>query len=244
MRTCAEVARQIISSPYNRRTLDLGGRSVLRLFLRADQALIALYDAHAAELVAAAKALSTLMKGLGEGANDLRELAAEIDTIEKRADEFTRQATQHLRQRWLTPFDREEMHELLTAMDDCLDLMQDCAQSVSLYDLKRVSPEARQLADLGLACAERVQGAVSLLPKAKTHGEAILRLCEEIDRLESEADCVMRHAMSRLFRTERDAVHLIKMKAIYELLESITDRCEDVANLMESLVIGKGLAGR
>ncbi len=211
---------------------------MLRLLLRADKAFIALYDAHAAEIVAGAKALNALMKALGEGAGDLRELTAEIDAIERRADEFARQATRHLHRRWFAPFDREEMHELITTMDDCLDLMQDCAQSVSLYDVKRVSPEVGQLADLCLACAQRVQGAVSLLPKAKTQGEAILRLCEEIDRLESDADRVMRNAMSRLFRTERDAVHLIKTKAIYELLETITDRCEDVANLLESFVIG------
>jgi len=199
-----------------------------------------LFDAHAGEIVQGARALLALMKGLGEGAHDLRELAASIDEIERRADTVTRQTVQLLHRSFVTPLDREEIHSLISTMDDCLDLMQDCAESVSLYDIKRVPPEATQLAEICLSCAERVQAAVALLSNAETNGEAILRLCEEVERLESDADRVMRSAMSRLFRTERDAIHLIKMKAIYELLETISDRCEDVTNVLEGIVIDNG----
>jgi uncharacterized protein Yka (UPF0111/DUF47 family) len=92
-----------------------------------------------------------------------------------------------------------------------------------------------RLADIAVKCAERVKDVVKLLGEEKSSPEAITKTCEEIDRLESDADRVMRSAMSRLFREEQDVREIIKMRAIYELLESITDRCEDVANLAEGI---------
>jgi len=85
-------------------------------------------------------------------------------------------------------------------------------------------------------CCERVRTAVNLLSNVKD-AEAILKTCQEIDRLESDADRVMRAAMSKLFRDENDVKQLIKLRTIYELLETITDRCEDVANLIEGIVL-------
>jgi uncharacterized protein Yka (UPF0111/DUF47 family) len=121
-------------------------------------------------------------------------------------------------------------------MDDILDLIQDVAESAMLYDLQRVTPEAQQLADLNQMCCDRVRTAVSLLPSME-NADAILKICKEIDRLESDADRVMRSAMSKLFRDEADVRQLIKLKAIYELLESVSDKCEDVANMIEGVVL-------
>lgn len=195
-----------------------------------------LFNAHAAQIAEGGKELVALMNSLGEGASDLRSHAAAIDVIEKKADVYTRDTIQLLHRTFVTPLDREEIHKLISNMDDILDLMQDTAESVSLYDVKSVPPEAKQLAEICLACAERVKSAVALLPKME-NAATILKICEEIDRLESDADRVMRSAISKLFRTERDAVTLIKMKAIFELLETITDRCEDVANVIQGIVI-------
>ena len=121
-------------------------------------------------------------------------------------------------------------------MDDILDLTQDVAESVMLYDIQWVTPEAIQLAQLSQMCCERVRSAVRML-EDMDNAEAILKLCAEIDQLESDADRVMRSAMSKLFRDESDVRQLIKMKAIYELLETLTDTCEDVANLLEGVVL-------
>ncbi len=195
-----------------------------------------LFNLHAAEIVEGAKELVALMNSLGEGASDLRDHAEAIDAIEKRADGHTRETINLLHKTFITPLDREEIHQLISNMDDCLDLMQDAAESVSLYDIKTVTPEAKQLAEICLACADRVKSAVALISNMD-NAATILRICEEIDRLESDADRVMRSAISKLFRTERDAVNLIKMKAIYELLETITDRCEDVANVIQGIII-------
>ena len=121
-------------------------------------------------------------------------------------------------------------------MDDILDLMQDVAESIVLYDIRRITPESKQLAEICQMCCERVRAAVSLLQNVKD-ADAILKTCHEIDRLESDADRVMRAAMSKLFRDESDVKQLIKLRTIYELLETITDRCEDVANLIEGIVL-------
>ncbi|MBL8310971.1 MAG: DUF47 domain-containing protein [Burkholderiales bacterium] len=195
-----------------------------------------LFNLHAHEIVEGGKELVALMNALGEGATDLRDHANAIDAIEKRGDTYTREAIQLLHKTFITPLDREEIHQLISNMDDVLDLIQDVAESVSLYDIKTVTPEAKQLAEICLQCSERVKSAVALLPNMD-NAATILKICEEIDRLESDADRVMRSAISKLFRTEREAVQLIKLKAIYELLETVTDRCEDVANVMQGIVI-------
>ena len=159
-----------------------------------------------------------------------------VGYIEHETDTITHRCVEALHKTFITPLDREEIHQLISNMDDVLDLMQDVAESVSLYDIKAVTPEAKQLAEICLQCSERVKSAVALLPNMD-NAATILKICEEIDRLESDADHVMRSAISKLFRTERDAVQLIKLKAIYELLETVTDRCEDVANVMQGIVI-------
>ena len=131
--------------------------------------------------------------------------------------------------------DRDHIHQLVNAMDDICDLIQDTTETLTLYDIRRITPEAARLADIAVKCAERVQEVVALLAKQDDSTDALTKTCEEIDRLESDADRVLRSAMSRLFREEQDVRELIKLKEIYELLEAITDRCEDVANLAEGI---------
>jgi uncharacterized protein Yka (UPF0111/DUF47 family) len=121
-------------------------------------------------------------------------------------------------------------------MDDILDLLEDAAQTISLYNIKAITPEAKRLAELCLSCTEKVKISVSLLHNMD-NSEKILAVCKEIDRLESDADHVMRAAMSKLFRDEPDVRNLIKLKAIYEILETVTDRCEDVANIIEGIIV-------
>jgi uncharacterized protein Yka (UPF0111/DUF47 family) len=121
-------------------------------------------------------------------------------------------------------------------MDDILDMMEDAAQTVSLYDIQTITPEAQRLAELCLACSEKVQEAVSLLHNMN-NSRQILEICEEVDRLESDADHVMHAAVSKLFRDEPDVRNVIKLKAMYEFLENVTDLCEDVANIIEGIVV-------
>ena len=168
--------------------------------------------------------------------DDLEHRVHAIESIEKQADKITYAALDLLHKTFITPLDRDDIHKLITRMDDILDLMEDAAQTISLYDIKSITPEAKRLAELCQSCCEKVLAAVSLLHNMKNARE-ILNICSEIDKLESDADHVMRAAMSKLFRDEPDVRTLIKLKAIYEILETVTDRCEDVANIVEGIIV-------
>jgi predicted phosphate transport protein (TIGR00153 family) len=191
-----------------------------------------LFNAHAERIVEGGRELAAMIGTFTE----LDAHAQRIDTIERAADKVTHETIALLHKTFITPFDRDQIHQLITTMDDILDLIQDVAESVALYDLRRATPEARQLAEINQMCCERVKTAVGLLTNIK-HPDAILKCCEEIDRLESDADRVLRGAMSKLFRDEPDVKQLIKLRTIYELLETISDRCEDVANIIEGIVL-------
>ena len=133
----------------------------------------------------------------------------------------------------------EKIHALINGMDDIVDLLQDATETLSLYDVRKLTEDVLRLGEISAKCCERVQHAVSLMPRLSQAdvADAAIKTCEEIDRLESDADRVMRSAMSKLFREETDVRELIKLKAIYEHLESISDRCEDVANMIEGVVL-------
>ncbi|BDI07769.1 DUF47 domain-containing protein [Sphaerotilus microaerophilus] len=198
----------------------------------------ALFNAHAEAIVAGSRAFQSLIQNYGDAI--LREkYAAEVDGAEHAADKITAEVNRLLHKTFITPIDREQIHSLINAMDDILDLLQDTSETLALYDVRHVTEEVNRLADLSVKCCERVAHAVSLLSQLSKHAvaEATVKTCAEIDSLESDADRVMRSAMSKLFREEADIRELIKLKAIYEQLESITDKCEDVANLIEGIVL-------
>jgi predicted phosphate transport protein (TIGR00153 family) len=185
---------------------------------------------HAALIREGAIELQAMMGGAG----DPEGRAHNIKTIETKADHVTHQTMQLLHQTFITPLDREDIHLLITSMDDCLDLMEDVSHCMFLYEVKKIPDEARRLADLCVACAEKVQAAVKLLDNM-ANADQIMKVCADIDRLETDADQVLRSALAKLFHDEPDTRELIKLKEIYELLEAITDRCLDVANLAEGI---------
>jgi predicted phosphate transport protein (TIGR00153 family) len=179
---------------------------------------------------------ATEMVGLMTNFDDIEIRMHAIESLEKQADKVTHETIELLHKTFITPIDRDDIHQLITRMDDVLDLLEDGAQTISLYDIKATTAEARRLAELCLACVEKMKQAVSLLHNMD-NSRQILTICGEIDRLESDADHVMRAAMSKLFRDEPDVRTLIKLKAIYEILETVTDRCEDVANIIEGIIV-------
>ena len=190
------------------------------------------FNEHADTIVEGSRELATLMASF----DNLERRAYLIETIEKKADRITHQTVALLHKTFITPFDRDDIHRLITTMDDILDLIEDVAHSIFLYDIKAVTPEAQKLTEICVNCVAKVQAAVKLLPKTENAAD-LLALCEEIDKLESDADHVMRAAMAKLFREEPNVLNIIKMKEIYELLETVTDKCEDVANILEGIVV-------
>ena len=197
-----------------------------------------LFNQHGAHIVAGARSFMLLIQNYAD--LSLREqYANEVVNAERQADRITAEVNRLLHKTFITPIDREQIHGLINAMDDILDLLQDVTETMSLYDVRAMNDDILRLGDLSAKCCERVQHAVSLLSKIGEveTAEAAIKTCEEIDKLESDADRVMRSAMSKLFREETDVRELIKLKSIYEQLESISDRCEDVANLIEGVVL-------
>jgi uncharacterized protein len=197
-----------------------------------------MFNAHGNHIVEGARAFMAMVQNYSD--KTLRDkYAADVDNAEKQADRITADVNRLLHKTFITPIDREQIHGLINAMDDILDLLQDSTEVMQLYDLQSVSEDVVRLGEISSRCCERVQHAVSLLPKLSqaSVAEAALKTCEEIDRLESDADRVMRSAMSKLFRDNIEVRELIKLKAVYEHLESISDRCEDVANMIEGIVL-------
>lgn len=194
-----------------------------------------LFDRHAKLVVEGAQALAQVLGRYDDGpARDAG--IKRIEDAEHAADRITHETVQLLHTTFVTPFDRDDIHRLISRMDDVLDLIQDTGESLVLYDIQKVTPAATQLSELLSRCAERMQAAIALLAKM-ADAPAILKICQEIDHLESEADRLMRSAISELFRNESDVRQLIKLKAVYESLESATDKAQDVANVIESVVL-------
>ncbi|MDH4392736.1 MAG: DUF47 domain-containing protein [Aquabacterium sp.] len=197
-----------------------------------------MFNEHGAQIAEGARAFMNMVQYYSDPV--LREkYAADVGIAERNADRVTAEVNRALHRTFITPLDREQIHGLINAMDDILDLLQDSSEVMSLYNLQSVGEDVLRLAEVSVRCCERVQHVVTLLPKLRVAAvaESALKTCEEIDRLESDADRIMRSAMSRLFREEVDTRELIKLKAVYEHLESISDRCEDVANLVEGIVL-------
>ena len=197
-----------------------------------------LFNQHADRIVEAARAFSNLVLNYSD--SHLREkYTQDVDNAERSADRVTHEVNRLIHTTFITPIDREQIHSLINLMDDVADLIQDSAETMALYDVRVMTEEITRLTDLSVKCCERLRDAVNMLGKIAdpATAEAALKTCEEIDRLESDADRVMRSAMSKLFREEPDVREVIKLKAIYELLETITDKCEDVANQIEGIVL-------
>jgi uncharacterized protein len=197
-----------------------------------------LFNQHAAFINQGSAALASLLQTYDDQANRAR-LINQIEEHEHSADRVTRETVALLHTTFITPLDRDDIHRLISRMDDILDLIQDTAESLMLYDIQKITPETVHLGDLVKLCCDRVLSAVALLSNM-TNSPAILKICQEIDGLESDADRVMRAGISKLFRDESDVRQLIKLKAVYELLESATDKCQDVANVIEGVVLEHG----
>jgi hypothetical protein len=198
-----------------------------------DRSIYPLLDLHAQLCVGAVEALQQLLAD----PMDPRGRVREIEVMEKRADALVHEVHAAVRRSIFPPHPRSAIVDLINRMDDILDLAEDAAESLHLYHVTAVTPEALRLATLGVDSVRLVQTAVGMLADTPRSRE-LLALCGRVDELESEADHVLRAAMSKLFREEPDVRELIKLRAVYEVLEELTDVCKDVAAELESIVLG------
>jgi hypothetical protein len=159
--------------------------------------------------------------------------ADEIKEVEHKCDFLTHEIIQRLHRTFVTPLDREDIFALARSLDDVMDAIDASATIVRLYHIDRVREDARELARIIMASAEQVVVALKALERRKGVAEPAV----EINRLENEADRAHQTAVRRLFEDERDPVQIMKWKEILDFLEEATDRCEDVANVLEGVVV-------
>jgi hypothetical protein len=169
--------------------------------------------------------------------HDFKDIPARVQKlkdIEHRGDDMTHAIITKLNQTFITPFDREDIHKLASSLDDVLDFLNSAGDRLVLYKIHTAPAEAEKLAELVVRQCEELHKAVQNLEK---HAHVVLQHCVEINRLENEADTVSRRAIGCLFEQELDPITLIKLKELYEVLETATDKAEDAANVLESVVV-------
>jgi uncharacterized protein len=174
-----------------------------------------------------------LLRSILEDPHDLEARVNQMQDIEHRGDKATHAIIAKLNKTFITPFDREDIHRLASSLDDVLDYMNTAATRLVMYKIAQPTAAAAELAGILVLQSEELARGVSLLEK----NGGVLQHCDEINRLEDEADQVSRAAIGALFEHEKDPIQLIKMKELYEVLETATDKAEDAANVLEAIVL-------
>jgi predicted phosphate transport protein (TIGR00153 family) len=194
-----------------------------------DEKFYEMFNGIAENIHAGALLLSEMFQNLAKSA----EYAGKIKDVEHKGDAMTHNLITKLNQTFITPFDREDIHSLTSKLDDVLDLIDAVASRFGIFKLTNVTPHASHLMDLVCQSTKELVKAVRAL---KVHN-SVLEHCVEVNRLEHVTDEIFREALANLFENEKDPIALIKYKEVYEALEQATDRCEDVANILEAIVV-------
>lgn len=176
---------------------------------------------------------SKLLKKMMEKDADLRDIAESIKALEHKGDRMTHELFTKLNKTFIVPIDREDIYALSSKIDDVMDLIESVARRMILFKIKEASEPAAQLTQILNRSTAEVMAAVSQLQ----NGMKVMEHCIEINRLENEADHIYHIALGKLFETETDPINLIKWKELLEKLENSLDKCEDVANVIESIVV-------
>ncbi len=194
-----------------------------------DDSFFELFSRMSENLISGARAMVDLFTDY----KDVEAKVAEIRRIERSGDELTHAVYTKLNQTFITPFDREDIHQLASSLDDVLDFINAAGARIIMYRITSPPPVALELSRLIL---QQVQELHCALPLLRKNGD-ILTYCVEINRIENEADVISRAAIGQLFDQEKDPITLIKTKELIEFLELATDKAEDVANVLETVVL-------
>src|SRR5437867_4379214 len=201
---------------------------MLRL-LPKEMRFFELFESHAAKVHEAARALHEMARNYEQ----TDEKARHIKVLETQADHITHEIIDTLNRTFITPFDREDIHALASALDDVLDNIEGVSSRLTLFKIRSVTPETLQLTSI----IEQACGAICDAVRQLTDLKKINEYCIQINHLENEADYITRNTTAKLFEEENDFRELIKWKEIYGRLEATTDDCEDVANILEGIVV-------
>jgi len=202
---------------------------ILQRFMPRDGDFFVLFQKQAENIVAGAQAFTKML----EHYTGVPEQVQIIKAIEHQGDELTHQIFRKLNQTFITPFDREDMHELCGTMDDVIDLIDAAASRFVLYRVDSVRPGTIELSKVLGAATVELSAAIHAM---ETPDKALHRVIE-INRLENESDRICRTLIAQLFEEEKDPVQIIKWKEIFEVIETAVDKCEDVSNVIESVML-------
>ncbi|MFN8240978.1 MAG: DUF47 family protein [Bacteroidales bacterium] len=208
---------------------------ILKVFVPKDHSFFPLFEADADNLVKAAELLKKLMASSDTEEREL--INKEIKEVEHIGDEITNNTYQQLNKSFITPFDREDIHELTAHIDDVVDSINGVSRRVSLYKPKKLMPVYAQLADIILEGAKEIETAVHCLKDAGANRDKIMAACEKVKDLEHKADEVYFVGVSTLFENEEDPRELLKNNKILEILERCVDEEEDVTDTLKAILI-------
>jgi hypothetical protein len=200
--------------------------------LTKDNLFFEAFAKHAEKSVESSKLLVQMLSDLSKAP----ELSKRINDLEHEGDRITHDCVAALHQTWITPLDREEIHALISRLDDVLDAIEAASERVILFELTEATPEGLDLARAVVASCQAVHSAVQSLRDLK-QSKHLLALCVEINKHENTADLCYRTAVAKLFKSGSDPLLVMKWRDIYDHLEMATDRCEDVANIIEGVVL-------
>lgn len=206
----------------------------IRSLMPREEGFVANFTAHAERLVAASGALIAMMQA---SPAERQARFDDVRAIEKQADTIARETLMALHRAFITPFDRSDIHALITAQDDTVDLIEDVGQHALLYRIETFRPCMLQLARLIEEGAKMLAEAIPLLNDVNKNVVRITQLCEKIGSIESEADRVLHQGLSELIAEHPETIAFLGAKEVYEMLEAVTDRCDDVADLIEGIVL-------
>ena len=194
-----------------------------------------LFERHAEVLVAGARALREMV----DGGDDLSRRCQEVMAQENKADDITREVLVGIRTSFITPFDRADIRNLITSMDDAIDQMQQTAKSIVLFEMTSFEPEMQAMAAAVVECAELVRRAVPLLSNIGTNAESLNEICLQITRIEGRADDIHDRGLKGLYQKAKagDPMEFVRGNEIYDHLEESVDRFDDVANEIQGIVI-------
>ncbi len=191
------------------------------------------FEAHATKSVEATRLLLEMFEKLPDKAS----IAMKIQEAESAGDRLTHDTVKRLHETWITPLDRYDIHNLISKLDDVLDLIEAVSERVVLFEISEARGPAVELVRVLLKSCEDMQRAMALLPNVSGKSKELLDICVEINRLENEADHIYRRAIAELFKPGNDPIEVMKWRDVFDNLESATDRCEDVANIVEGVVL-------
>ncbi|HEY4359884.1 MAG TPA: DUF47 family protein [Bryobacteraceae bacterium] len=198
--------------------------------LPKDEKFFFLFERHTQILCLASRLLNSGLRG---GYGEMVRIQAEMSDIEDQGDRVVHDIFAHLRATFITPFDPEDIQALARSLDDVLDGIDEVTFRIVAYNLKPIPPSVLELAEKVSSCCTILARAIEALHRK----EPVINFCIEVNRLENEADKLERTLLAELFRNERDPIALIRQKEIYELLEATTDRCEDVADVIQNVSV-------